>query len=85
MQRYAVAVARFCGHKPEVLCGFCPAPEIVTSGSVADAAAKYAVDICNVGVNFKVQAVYLGEGLPHAVHICVPDGILYSLNVEEVE
>lgn len=83
--RYAVAVSTFCGQSPKVLGDYCPRPVVVTSGNMASAAACYAREVCQVGVDFKVERpVYLGEGLPHVVHIRVRDGILYSLNIEEV-
>ena len=83
--KYAVAVSAFCGHDARVLGGFCPRPAVVTSGSMEAAATEYAREACQVGVEFRVERpVYLGEGLPHVVHVRIHDGILYSLNVEEV-
>lgn len=83
--KYAVAVAGFCGHDARVLGGFCPRPAVVVSGEMEDAARKYAREHCMVDVDFKVERpIYLGEGFPHIIHVRVHDGILYSLNVEEV-
>lgn len=85
MAKYAVAVAGFCGHDARVLGKFCPSPAVVTSGSMEVAAARYVRETCRVGVEFRVERpIYLGEGFPHVVHIRVHDGVLYSLNIEEV-
>lgn len=86
MAKYAVAVAGFCGHDARrVLGGFCPRPAVMISGSMEGAAAQYVREACQVDVEFGVERpIYLGEGFPHVVHIRVHDGLLYSLNIEEV-
>jgi hypothetical protein len=86
-QRFAIAVAAFCGQSPKMLGDYCPRPAVVTSGDgdMASAAACYVREACQVGVEFRVERpVYLGEGIPHVVNVYVAHGILYSLNVEEV-
>lgn len=83
--KYAVAVAAFCGQSPQMLGGFCPRPAVVVSGEMEQAATRYAREHCRVGVDFKVERpIYLGEGFPHIIHVRTHDGILYSLNIEEV-